>query len=76
MQPPAIVCWEQTIVWWEQIIVWRQQTIVWRQQTMQRRDIDESLATCQQGKNKLRPSGKCHAGNCNRTLSTVSLSRT
>ena len=36
-------------------MVWRQQTIVWRQQTMQRRDIDESLAACQQGKNKLRP---------------------
>ena len=64
MQPPAIVWWEQTIVWWEQIIVWRQQTIVWRQQTMQHRDIDESLAACQQEKNKLRP-------RANATLATV-----
>lgn len=76
MQPPAMVCWEQTIVWWEQIIVWRQQTIVWRQQTMQHRDIDESLAACQQGKKQTASTGKCHAGNCNRTLSAGSLSRT
>jgi len=55
MRPSAIVWWQQTIVWWEQIIVWRQQTIVWRQQTMQRRDIDESLAACQQGKTNCAP---------------------
>ena len=36
-------------------MVWRQQTIVWWQQTMQHRDIDESLAACQQGKTNCAP---------------------